>query len=85
MTTVAQSELPFEFMLNVLRLREGFSRELFERRTGESIEVVAAALARAIAKDMIAVSGNGEWIPTDLGRRFLNDLQAEFLLLPRDS
>jgi oxygen-independent coproporphyrinogen-3 oxidase len=81
-TTVAQSELPFEFMLNVLRLREGFSRELFEQRTGESIAVVAAAIARASAKDMLAESARGEWIPTDLGRRFLNDLQAEFLPEP---
>jgi len=77
--TVARAELPFEFMLNVLRLREGFSRELFEQRTGEPFAAIEEALERASAKQLIAASAEGQWVPTELGRRFLNDLQAEFL------
>jgi oxygen-independent coproporphyrinogen-3 oxidase len=77
--TVARAELPFEFMLNALRLREGFSRELFEQRTGEAFAVLAAPLARASAKNMISASRGERWIPTEFGLRFLNDLQAEFL------
>ena len=74
-----RAELPFEFMLNALRLRKGFSRELFEQRTGESFAVIAPALERAIAKGLMALDGSEQWITTELGRRFLNDLQAEFL------
>jgi oxygen-independent coproporphyrinogen-3 oxidase len=77
---VAPLELPFEFMLNALRLRDGFSRELFEQRTGEPFAVIEDALQRARAKQMIEPSTFGHWVPTELGRRFLNDLQAEFLV-----
>ena len=78
-TTVARTELPFEFMLNALRLREGFTRTLFEQRTGESFDVVEPALERATANKLIALSSQGRWAATELGWRFLNDLQAEFL------
>ncbi len=72
------SDLPFEFMLNALRLDEGFSVELFEARTGLGIECVLKTLSKERIRGLIQITNNG-WRPTDLGRRFLNDLQASFL------
>jgi oxygen-independent coproporphyrinogen-3 oxidase len=75
---VAPGQLPFEFMLNALRLNEGFSRECFEERTGLSLESVRGRLAAAEEAGLIEPSGP-TWRPTTLGRRFLNDLQGAFL------
>jgi len=76
---VAAAELPFEFCLNSLRLREGFDPAWFELRTGQRRDVLAPALARAHAQGLLAPEADGRWVPTELGRRFLNDLQAMFL------
>jgi oxygen-independent coproporphyrinogen-3 oxidase len=76
--TVAPKELPFEFMLNALRLNEGFSVADFESRTGLRIGSAEPALGRAQGRGLIEDTGQG-WRPTELGRRFLNDLQAGFL------
>ncbi len=72
------TDLPFEFMLNALRLNEGFAVGLFEARTGLGIECVLETLSKELKRGLIQVTNNG-WKPTDLGRRFLNDLQASFL------
>ena len=77
-STIAREQLPFEFLLNALRLVEGFARAQFETRTGLGIDRVAAALDRACGRGLLEVRPDG-WRPTALGRRFLNDLQAEFL------
>ncbi len=71
-------DLPFEFALNALRLNEGFSNALFECRTGLPREALEAGLTAARSKGLIERTTNG-WKPTDLGRRFLNDLQGGFL------
>lgn len=76
---VASAELPFEFMLNALRLNEGVSRTLFESRTGQPWTRVAFAIAQAEARGLLQRRGSDAWLPTELGRRFLNDLQAVFL------
>jgi oxygen-independent coproporphyrinogen-3 oxidase len=76
--TVATRELPFEFCLNALRLVDGFDAALFEARTGLPWRSLAAPLARAVERGLIATS-EGKWTPTAFGRRFLNDLQALFL------
>ena len=76
------AELLFEFMLNALRLVDGFSESLFVERTGLSAEALVAAAEGALARGLIERLPDGTWRPTPLGRRFLNDLQAEFL---RDS
>ena len=73
------AELIFEFMLNALRLRDGFDGALFEQRTGLSPECLVAAAQPAVEKGLIDNREPGYWQPTALGRRFLNDLQAEFL------
>jgi putative oxygen-independent coproporphyrinogen III oxidase len=73
-------ELPFEFMLNTLRLPAGFANELYEQRTGLPLEAVLPTLAAAAARGLIGERPGG-WYPTELGQRFLNDLQAMFLPL----
>jgi putative oxygen-independent coproporphyrinogen III oxidase len=79
---VATSQLAFEFMLNALRLNDGFSTEIFEARTGLSIDCVAQQLTQATQRGLLTPSGAPSapgWLPTSLGRRFLNDLQSGFL------
>jgi oxygen-independent coproporphyrinogen-3 oxidase len=71
-------DLPFEFMLNALRLNEGFSNDCFEGRTGLPLDAVRAQLQGAQRRGLLESALDG-WQPTDLGRRFLNDLQAAFL------
>jgi putative oxygen-independent coproporphyrinogen III oxidase len=75
---VPPGELAFEFMLNALRLNEGFSMPEFEQRTGLAASAVEPALRRALGRDLLERSGE-RWRPTELGSRFLNDLQAGFL------
>ena len=75
---VKPSELPFEFMLNALRLDEGFAMPDFERRTGLSSSVLEPALGKAAARGLLVSTARG-WRTTELGRRFLNDVQAGFL------
>ena len=75
---VPQAELPFEFMLNALRLTDGFRPAEFERATGLPVEEIRPTLAALEARGLIAeVAENLK--PTALGIRFLNDLMAEFL------
>ncbi len=76
---VEEADLPFEFMLNALRLREGFDLAAFEATTGIPEEVIERPLDVARARGLIEVTGGGRWRPSDLGWRFLNDLQALFL------
>jgi putative oxygen-independent coproporphyrinogen III oxidase len=75
---VAAAELPFEFMLNALRLVEGFPVALFGERTGLPIRTVDRQLDAAQAAGLI--ERDHQWIrPTAKGRRFLNDLLEPFL------
>jgi putative oxygen-independent coproporphyrinogen III oxidase len=75
---IAPADLPFEFMLNALRLNEGFAAGDFERSTGLEMAPLDAALARAQERGLLEPA-HGGWRPTEAGRRFLNDLQAGFL------
>lgn len=75
---IAAAELPFEFMLNALRLNEGFESNDFEARTGLPIASIESGLARAQQRGLLEMRGRS-WRPTELGRRFLNDLQQSFL------
>jgi oxygen-independent coproporphyrinogen-3 oxidase len=75
---VSREELPFEFALNALRLHRGFDREQFETRTGLPISAVDSSLTRAEARGLL-VRREEHWLASELGRRFLNDLQACFL------
>jgi putative oxygen-independent coproporphyrinogen III oxidase len=69
----------FEFLLNALRLTDGFDEQLFEARTGLSADRLRQRLEPVIKRELIAPRGGHSWCVTPLGRRFLNDLQAEFL------
>jgi len=75
---VARDDLPFEFMLNALRLVNGFDQSLFESRTGIAWSYLTAELAQARKRELLA-DLRGRWYPTELGRRFLNDLMGIFL------
>ena len=75
---VARGELPFEFMLNALRLREGFELSRFAERTGLPLGAIARPLETAEAKGLIERDLQ-RVRPTRLGFDFLNDLQALFL------
>ena len=76
--TVDASELPFEYMLNLLRLVDGFDISHFEARTGLAGEVIAARLDAAERKGLLAREDQ-HWRPTELGARFGNELQELFL------
>ena len=80
---VKDAELPFEFMMNALRLVDGFDEELYASRTGLAWETVAANVGRLAGRGLLIRAGEaGGWQPTELGRRFLNDLISEFLPAP---
>jgi putative oxygen-independent coproporphyrinogen III oxidase len=79
-TELSASDLSFEFMLNTLRLKQGFDTRLFHDNTGLSLNEVLPTLQQARDKGLIEY--NGEKItPTELGFSHLNDLQAMFLTL----
>ncbi len=78
-TMIERDDLVFEFMLNALRLTDGFSEAVFCDRTGRSSDELAEAMHSASTQGLVAREDNAVWRPTSLGRRFLNDLQAEFL------
>ncbi|MEY5099879.1 MAG: hypothetical protein RJA36_2598 [Pseudomonadota bacterium] len=75
---VAPADLPFEFMLNALRLREGFPLSLFAERTGMPPSRIQAALQQAEARGWIT-RDLSQVRPTERGFDFLSDLQALFL------
>jgi oxygen-independent coproporphyrinogen-3 oxidase len=75
---VAREDLPFEFMLNALRLNDGFGSADYEARTGLKLEFLEEKLMWAQGRGLLEPKADG-WRPTELGRRFLNDLQASFL------
>jgi putative oxygen-independent coproporphyrinogen III oxidase len=69
----------FEFMLNVLRLRDGFDEQLFQSRTGLAVDRLHERIERPAERGLLEPAGPNSWRVTALGWRFLNDLQAEFL------
>ena len=75
---IAPDQRPFDYMLNALRLVEGFRLADFEARTGLSRAVIAPQLAEGVARGWLAIDGQ-HVAPTELGRRFTNDVIALFL------
>jgi len=75
---IAPMELPFEFMLNALRLVDGFAADLFAARCGLPLALIESQLEAAEKKELI--ERNAARIrPTARGRAFLNDLVGLFL------
>jgi oxygen-independent coproporphyrinogen-3 oxidase len=76
--TVEPRELPFEFMLNALRLVEGFAPQLYAARTGLPLATAEAGLRAAEERGLLERSAT-RIRPSARGQRFLNSLQALFL------
>ncbi|MSQ80178.1 MAG: oxygen-independent coproporphyrinogen III oxidase-like protein [Candidatus Methylopumilus sp.] len=77
-TIIQASDLAFEFMMNHLRLIDGFLIKSFEEKTSLNISTIDKELKTALDKKLITI--NHEIIkPTILGQRFLNDLLGIFL------
>lgn len=76
---ISADDLCFEFMLNALRLTDGFSEADFCDRTGLESGAITEPIAQALRDGLIEQLNPGQWRPTATGFRFLNDLQARFL------
>jgi putative oxygen-independent coproporphyrinogen III oxidase len=75
---ISRADLPFEFMLNALRLKDGFSLPQFSERTGLPITAIQQALDEAERKGLLE-RDFARVRPSVRGYDFLNDLQALFL------
>ena len=76
---IAPRERLFEYMLNALRLDDGFDEAECVARTGIGLEELGRAAEKSVVAGLIERSAGGIWRPTSLGQRFLNDLVANFL------
>jgi len=83
LNTVNSDELPFEYMMNRLRLFSSFTLAEYQQRTGLDASTVLSTLLHAQSKKMITCTDSssieGEWQVTQLGHRYLNDLLELFL------
>ncbi len=75
---VPRADLPFEFMLNSLRLLDGFVLSDFTSRTGLPLSALQAGLTQAMDQGLLVREGDRVW-PTERGLDFLSDLQSLFL------
>ena len=75
---IEQADLSFEFMMNALRLTNGFEIKLFQERTGMPWQAVSMRVAEALKKSLITQDLN-RITPTLLGQRYLNNLLEIFL------
>jgi putative oxygen-independent coproporphyrinogen III oxidase len=75
---IPQSALPFEFMMNALRLTQGISTDVFTAQTSLPLSVIQIQLEQAIQAKLL--NANLQWIQaSNLGYRFLNDLLTCFM------
>jgi putative oxygen-independent coproporphyrinogen III oxidase len=75
---ISPENRPFDYMLNALRLIDGFSLRDFEFRTGLSREAIAPQLVKTMQHGWLEIEG--DWAkPTELGMRFANDVMGLFL------
>ena len=75
---VAPADVPFEFMMNALRLREGVDADTFHARTGVDGDAIASHLREARARGWL-VEDPSRIAATELGQRYLNDVIGLFL------
>ncbi len=76
--TIESADLGFEFMMNALRLTNGFELKLFQERTGMPWEAISIRVAAALKKGLISHDLQ-KITPTLLGQRYLNNLLEIFL------
>lgn len=77
-TTVAVADLPFEYMLNALRLVDGVDLAGFAQTTGQPLQAIATPLAEGIRRGWLR-DEPGRLHTTPLGQRFLNDVIESFM------
>jgi oxygen-independent coproporphyrinogen-3 oxidase len=75
---VPRADRPFEFMMNALRLLDGFPTQAWSARTGLGWAAVCETLDDLRSEGLVEKGGEG-WRPTALGLRFLNDVIVRFL------
>lgn len=76
--SVGAADLPFEFMMNALRLNQGFDAPLFEMRTSLPLFGIESTLRQAEQDGLIGRQG-GRIAPTERGRRYLNRVLERFM------
>jgi len=81
--TLSEADLVFEFLLNALRLIEGFSPQLFTERTGREFTIQSPQWAKAVADGLLVIETD-RVCTTALGRRFLDSLLSSLLAKPGD-
>ncbi len=78
-SVIPKDELPFEFMLNALRLREGVPANIYSQRTGLLLQDIQAIVSEAKSDGLL--NDVSDWItPTEKGSLFLNELLEQFIL-----
>jgi len=75
---LTEKDLCFEYILNTMRLKQGFSKELFEARTRISFELIQDKIYKLTSEGLIEVS-NGKYVTTKKGWFFINDIVERFL------
>lgn len=75
---VSTERLPFEFLMNALRLKDGFTLELFTQRTGLPLSALEPHFERAVARGLL-VNEAGRIRATERGYRYLNEVLEAFL------
>lgn len=76
--TIEPADLPFDFLMNALRLNEGVPASYYQARTGQSLQSIAPELDRAVERGLLE-PWHERLKPTERGRLFLNDLLEMFL------
>ena len=79
---IPTEERTIEFLMNALRLKEGFNRNLFQVRTGNDFSVISSKISKLIESGLIEtnkIHGEDFYCASNKGYRFLNTLLGEFL------
>lgn len=76
-TLISKEDLPLEFMMNALRLNQGFTSQLFEQRTGLDFSLVKNSIGQLQTQGLMETSGE-YFHTTEKGRLFLNNVISKF-------
>ena len=76
--SIQNEDLGLEFLMNALRLQDGFDLELFEQRTGYPLDTIAGGIQQAVDKDLLVRQGN-QIKTSEKGSLFLNEILAFFM------
>ena len=76
--SIQNEDLGLEFLMNALRLQDGFDLELFEQRTGYPLDTIADGIQQAVDKDLLVRQGK-QIKTSEKGSLFLNEILAFFM------